>query len=574
MTCNPQIISNAMNQHFLSVAGNIVNGLSSISNNTTNSPVDYLFQTFVKPFPTIKYNDITRHDIENTIKFLKLSNSSSYDEISVKILKLSCSYVSSPLTKLCNMTLASGIFPDYLKYPEIKPFFESGNKDKMDTYRPKSILPSLSKIFKKLILHRLIQHFNDHHTLANEQFGFRQNYSPDKAIFHLLNQILNALHTKKMAGGMFCNLKKALDCVDHAILLSKLKLYGITGRMYDLIKSYLHDRYQRVVILSNCAQNIYSEWGKVSKGVPKGSILGPFLFLVYINDPLISLNRNSSPILFGDNTSIMVKNPNRHIFQTELNQVFLQLNTQFNINFLSFNLEKTHFIHFTTKNTPYMSITINDNYNTITNTSRIKFLGLTIENNLCWRTHLDLLLQKLSKVSFAIRTIKSYMSQEVLLMVYHAHFHSVICYGIIFWCNSPHSMEVFRLQKRVIQIICSIKNRDSCRDYFKQFKIHPLQSQYLFSILMFVANNINYYKFYSDIHNINTRHIIDLYQPSCLLSVFNNGIFNISIKFFNKLPSEIKILIHDIKLFKKMLKDFYYSNSFYTIHDYFNYSIK
>jgi hypothetical protein len=94
-----------------------------------------------------------------------------------------------------------------------------------------------------------------------------------------------------------------------------------------------------------------------------------------------------------------------------------------------------------------MNITITDNHDTITNMNRIKFLGLTIENNMCWRTHLDLLLSKLSKISFAIRTIKSYMSQEVLLMVYHAYFHSVLCYGIIFWGNSPRSIEVFRLQK-------------------------------------------------------------------------------------------------------------------------------
>jgi hypothetical protein len=184
-------------------------------------------------------------------------------------------------------------------------------------------------------------------------------------------------------------------------------------------------------------------------------------------------------------------------FQTALNQVFVQLNTWFKINFVSLNLDKTHFIHFTTRNTPYMNITVTDNPSTITNMNWIKFLGLTIENNLCWRTHWDLLLLKASKVSFTIRTIKSYMSQEVLLMVYHAYFHFVLCYGIIFWGNSSHSIDIFRLQKWVIWIICGIKNTDSCRDYFKQLKIFPLQSQYMFLILMFVANNINYYKFYS-----------------------------------------------------------------------------
>jgi hypothetical protein len=300
------------------------------------------------------------------------------------------------------VTLSTVIFPDYLKYSEIKPFFKSHNKDEMDSYRPISILPSVSKIFEKLILHRLIQHLNDHHILANEQFGFRQNCSTDKALICLLNQILNALNTEKIVGGIFCNLKKAFDCVDHAILLSKLKFYGITGGMYDLIKSYLLDRYQRVVIHSSCAQNIYLDWRKVSKGVPQGSILGPFLFLVYINDLPIYLNKNSSPILFADDTSILVTNSNRDVFQTERNLVFAQLNAWYKINLLLFNLEKIHFIHFKTRNTLYVIIRITDNHNTVTNTNRITFLELTVENNLCWRTHLDLLLLKLSKVSFGL----------------------------------------------------------------------------------------------------------------------------------------------------------------------------
>jgi hypothetical protein len=231
----------------------------------------------------------------------------------------------------------------------------------------------------------------------------------------------------------------------------------------------------------------------------------------------VILDKDSSPVLFADDTSVLVTNPNRDTFQTELNQVFVQINTWFKINLLSLTFDKTPFMNFKTRNTPFMNPTITDNHNTIINMSMIKFLGLTIENNLCWRTHLDLLLLKLNKVYFMIRTIKSYMSQEVLLMVYHAYFHSILRYGIIFWGNSPYSIDIFRLQKRVIRIICSTKNRDSCRDYFKQLKILPLQSQYVFSILTFVANNINYYKFYSDIRNINTRHIT--YLPTIFFLV-------------------------------------------------------
>jgi hypothetical protein len=113
---------------------------------------------------------------------------------------------------------------------EINTLLKPGAEDKMNSYRPISLLPSLSKIFEKLKLHRGIQHFNNHHILVNEQFSFRQNYSTNEAILQLIKQVLNALNSKKIVGGIFCNLKKAFDCVDHPILLSKLKFYGITGQ--------------------------------------------------------------------------------------------------------------------------------------------------------------------------------------------------------------------------------------------------------------------------------------------------------------------------------------------------------
>jgi hypothetical protein len=177
--------------------------------------------------------------------------------------------------------------------------------------------------------------------------------------------------------------------------MSKLKFYGITGQMYDLIKSYLRYRYQQVVICSDIAHNIYSGWGKVSKGVPQGSILGPFLFLVYIYDLSIFLNKNSLPVLFADDTSVLVTSSNQHAFQVEINEIFTQLYSWFKCNLLSLNLDKTQFIHFKMRNTPYMNTKINNNHNTIFNANVTKFLGLTIENNLSWRTHLDRLSLKL-----------------------------------------------------------------------------------------------------------------------------------------------------------------------------------
>jgi hypothetical protein len=156
---NPQIIASVVNQYFLLVGNN---NLINITKTNCKDVTDDLLGTFGKPFPRIQYNNITRHEVEKIIKSLNASNSCDYDEIPVKIVKISSRYISSPLTKLCNRILSTGVFPDYLKYSEILPLFKSGCKDEIDSYRPISLLPSFSKIFEKLIQHRLISHFNDH----------------------------------------------------------------------------------------------------------------------------------------------------------------------------------------------------------------------------------------------------------------------------------------------------------------------------------------------------------------------------------------------------------------------------
>jgi hypothetical protein len=172
---------------------------------------------------------------------LKAKNSHGYDGISTKILKVSSFYISSPLTYLCNRMLSVGTFPLRLKFSEIKPIYKKRDKSDTSNYRPISLLTSISKIFEKVIYNRLYQHIQCNKVLVKEQFGFRHALSTDDASYHLINTILNALNNKELVGGIFCDLHKAFDCVNYDILLSKLKHYGITGRVYDLIKSYLLD---------------------------------------------------------------------------------------------------------------------------------------------------------------------------------------------------------------------------------------------------------------------------------------------------------------------------------------------
>jgi hypothetical protein len=191
-------------------------------------------------------------------------------------------FILSPLTYVCNKSLSLGIFPTRLKYSQISPIFKKGEKTEMANYRPICLLTSFSKIFEKVIYNRVQHHIDANNILAQEQYGFRPKSSTELATYNLINNILVALNTKLTVGGIFCDLTKAFDCVNHDVLIAELEFYGINGKVGKPIKSYLNVRYQRTLINNNYSK-YKSYWQKFKQGVPQGSILGPWFFLLYIN---------------------------------------------------------------------------------------------------------------------------------------------------------------------------------------------------------------------------------------------------------------------------------------------------
>ena len=169
--------------------------------NTT--PLHFLTQSFKQPFPNIKLKSVSTQEIEKIIKLLKLKHSSGYDGISTKLIKISSSFISSPLTYICNKSLSSGIFPDRMKYAVVNPLFKKGDKSKTSNYRPISILSSFSKILEKVMFNQLQDHLNKHKILAEEQFGFRSDSTTNNAIYKLVNETLSALNSKLIVGGIF-----------------------------------------------------------------------------------------------------------------------------------------------------------------------------------------------------------------------------------------------------------------------------------------------------------------------------------------------------------------------------------
>ena len=302
--------------------------------------IHYLINNYRNTYPEINWHNTTTHDIEKIIKSLKTKDSSGYEEITTRILKSSAPYISSPLTYICNKILSDGIYPDRLKYAVVKPIFKTGDERDISNYRPISLLTSFSKIVEKLIYARLQNHIDTNDILCREQYGFRSKHSTEQATFSLINNIQTAMNENHKVGGIFCDIRKAFDCVNHTIILDKLEVYGIKGKSKKLLKSYLTGRYQKVMIARGTPNSNSSEWEQIKSGVPQGSILGPLLFLLYVNDfPSIIPNPNSV-VLFADDTSILTTDSNLQNLNIMANQLFYDVNIWFNSNLLTLNYKK------------------------------------------------------------------------------------------------------------------------------------------------------------------------------------------------------------------------------------------
>ena len=306
-----------------------------------------------------------------------------YDELPMILLKRTASALAPLLTHVFNLSIDSGVFPQPLKIAKVTPIHKTGPTDLCPNFRPVSVLVSISKLLERVVYNQLITFINDQNLLTNSQYGFRPGRSTEAALVSFTDHVLRAFDRDEYTISVFLDLSKAFDTVDHSIMLHKLHHYGVRGTAHTWFHSYLSNRLQHVHLNNHSSTNL-----PITCGVPQGSILGPLLFLLYVND-LCQVSHILKCILFADDTALFHNDTNACRLINKMNTELQTIANWLSANKLTLNVKKTNYIIFHRyKKFTYPLPPILLKENILAEVKSAKFLGVTVENHLLWQPHI------------------------------------------------------------------------------------------------------------------------------------------------------------------------------------------
>ena len=545
------VIANKFNSYFV----NIGNDLSKKCPNVSTSPISYLKQSNPN---TIYLQKVEKGEIERIIKSLK-NASAGHDDIHAKIVKSTYHLFIDPLLHVMNLSIENGFFPDEMKLAKIIPLHKSGDTMNISNYRPVSVLPIFSKILERIMYNRLINFINKNEILYKYQFGFRSNHSANMALITLVDKIMSALDNGNIVIGLFLDLKKAFDTVNHRILIDKLFHHGIRGVALNWIIDYLDQRKQYVNF-----QNILSKEMVIKCGVPQGSILGPLLFLIYVND-ISNVSETLLPLIFADDTNLFLQGKTANETIDIMNTEMLKVVTWLSANRLLLNIDKTHYMIFHSnqkKINTQKAVKINgQDVDRVTNT---KFIGVNLDEKLTWEAHILMIKSKIAKGLGILCKARKVFPVVTLKTLYYSIIYPHMTYCIEVWGNAAktHLCSLFKMQKKIVRTITSAGYRAHTDPIFNDLQLLKLPDIYIYCVMIFVFRFVkgllpnvlkDFLQRNSEISTRMTRNRHKLHLPKFRTIMYKNSIKYQGVKEWNNRIDLIddKCSIHT---FKKKIK--------------------
>ena len=402
----------------------------------------------------IIFRPTTAREVEEVCSGLDPGKGMGWDGISPRVIKAVAVEIAGSLSRLYNCCMREGFYPSCFKVARVVPVFKAEDPTQFSNNRPVSVLPVLSQIFERVIKVRLVEFLDKQGVIIPGQYGFRSGHSTDMAILDMVEKVRMAWAEKKVALGVFIDLKKAFDTVDHVILLSKLEHYGIRGQALSLLRSYLSERSQYV-----CYGGFESERGLVECGVPQGSVLGPLFFLLYVND-MVKASEEMDLVLFADDTNIFCKGRNYQELFAKVNRGLQEINVWFQCNKLTLNLKKTEYVYF---GGPGGRIIppggLNINGEAVRRVEGARFLGVWVDEGLKWTGQIEKVRAKVGKLIGILGRVSAVIGGKSILMLYNALVLPHLQYCLMVWGdfeegrNKTLGDSLLRYQKRFLGLI-------------------------------------------------------------------------------------------------------------------------
>lgn len=475
-----QEMLNLMNMHFVDVGSPpededtsqccVTDGITSLKN-------------------TIMLLPTTPYEVEGLINKIKNNAAAGVDDIKPRPVKYVSKQISYILSHLINRTLETGIFPNELKIARVTPIYKGGGEHLLQNYRPISVLPVFSKIFEGVINSRLDKFFSKHNVLNKCQYGFQKSKSAEQALVEVKDKIINNIENRLYTLGLFLDFRKAFDTIQHDILLIKLQMYGIRGVAFTLIKNYLQNRMQYVYINNNSSNTL-----KIKYGVPQGSILGPLLFLLYVND-ITNILGSPDLVMYADDTNAFFASASKPALESMANKYLDNLSVWLQKNKLQLNVKKTNYIIFAPINRcEDTKVTIYFENKIIEEVTEQKFLGVWFNRELSWNTHVNKLSSELSRVIGCIYKIRNLIPLWLKKNIYYALFYSKLCYCILVWgtTSATNYNRLIILQKKMLRLFENYEGKPqdlSTEPLFNKYGLLKVNQIYCFKLLQIIHTN-------------------------------------------------------------------------------------